>query len=205
MASPRPPLTPEALGPDPLEAFARWLSEAETESRMSYPNAATLSTVRPDGVPDGRVVLLKAVDERGFQFFTNHESDKGRALEASPRAAFTFYWDGMGRQVRVRGRVARLPAAESDAYFRSRPRGSQIGAWASAQSRPLSDRSSLEQRYREVEAEYEGREVPRPQHWGGYVLAPQEVEFWQEGRFRLHDRLLYRREGAGWGVTRLSP
>lgn len=205
VAPSRPPLAPEALGPDPVIAFSRWLADAEEESRMSYPNAATLSTLTPDGTPDGRIVLVKGVDERGFRFFSNHESAKGRALQEHPRAALTFYWDGMGRQVRVRGGVTRIPAEESDQYFESRPRGSRIGAWASPQSRPLPDRESLETRFHEVEARFRDQEVPRPAHWGGYVLKPDEIEFWQEGRFRLHDRLLYGRDGDTWSVVRLSP
>jgi pyridoxamine 5'-phosphate oxidase len=201
----RPPLAPERLPDDPIEAFSDWLAQAETESEMNYPNALTLSTVTPEGVPDGRIVLLKGVDQRGFHFFSNYESEKGRALADRPRAALTFYWDGMGRQVRVRGRVERLSPEESDEYFRSRPRGSQLGAWASRQSRSVESREALMARYRALEEEYEGKEVPRPEHWGGYVLRPDEVELWQEAPFRMHDRLLYRRGDAGWTLTRLSP
>ncbi len=201
----RTSLSPRRLGPDPLQAFSRWLDDARDESRMNYPNAATLSTVSEAGTPDGRIVLVKGVDGRGFRFFTNYESAKGAALRARPVAALTFYWDHMGRQVRVRGGVTRLPPDESDAYFSSRPRGSRLGAWASSQSRPLDDREQLMRRYREVEERYEGREVPRPKHWGGFLLVPDEVEFWQEAPFRMHDRLLYRRADEEWEVTRLSP
>jgi len=199
------PLTPEALGHDPIQAFARWLADAENLSAMQYPNAVTLSTVRADGTPDGRIVLLKGVDARGFTFYTNHESAKGRALDEHPAGALTFYWDRMGRQVRVRGRVERVSAEESDAYFASRPRESRIGAWASAQSRPLASREALVARVRELTAQYTGGEVPRPPHWGGYLLRPDEIELWQEGEFRLHDRFLYERADSGWKVVRLSP
>lgn len=205
VASFRATLTPERLGPDPLAAFSRWLDEAEAESGMNYPNAATLSTISEAGDPDGRIVLVKGVDQRGFRFFTNYHSAKGRALEARPQAALTFYWDGMGRQVRVRGDAERLAAEESDAYFASRPRGSRLSAWASSQSRPLADRDELLARYREVEERYEGREVPRPDHWGGFLLRPREVEFWQEAPYRMHDRLLYRGADGEWTISRLSP
>jgi pyridoxamine 5'-phosphate oxidase len=203
--SPRPLLTEETLGGDPILAFQRWLAEAGTTSGMTYPNAVALSTVDADGRPDGRIVLLKGADARGFTFFTNFASAKGRALEANPRAALTFYWDRLGRQVRARGGVERVPDAESDAYFASRPRVSRIGAWASEQSRPLSSRADLEARVAELEARHPGDEIPRPPHWGGFLLRPTEVEFWQEGPFRLHDRIRFRREGSGWVTDRLFP
>jgi pyridoxamine 5'-phosphate oxidase len=199
------PLEATALGTDPLTAFGRWLEEAEDGSGLRNFNAVTLSTVDAQGRPDGRVVLLKGVDDRGFVFFTNYDSAKGRAMEAVPRAALTFHWDLMGRQVRARGRVERVPERESDAYFRSRPREARLGAWASDQSRELEDRSVLEARYRELEASWSGREIPRPSHWGGYVLIPEEVEFWQEGAHRLHDRILFRRSDGGWDRVRLFP
>lgn len=203
--SSRPALTPESLGPDPLEAFRAWLAEAREHAGMRYANAMTLSTLSPDGMPQVRIVLLKGTDPRGFRFFTNYRSNKGIALDAHPRAALGFYWDAMGRQVLVRGGVERLSAEESDEYFRTRPRGSQIGAWASEQSRVLEDRAQLQARYREIERRFEGEEVPRPEHWGGYVLEPVQIEFWQDGDYRLHDRLLYRRHDDGWRIERLSP
>jgi pyridoxamine 5'-phosphate oxidase len=206
-------LTAEALGPDPLHAFSRWLSEATAKAGMTFPNAACLSTIRDGSWPDGRIVLLKGVDSRGFLFFTNYRSAKGKALADNPRAALTFYWDELGRQVRVRGRVSVVGTAESDAYFRTRPRGSQIGAWASRQSEVIAGREALDERCREIEERFVGRDVPRPPHWGGFVLQPEEIEFWASRDERLHDRILYSREAVprggpervGWTVERLSP
>ncbi|TVP57081.1 MAG: pyridoxamine 5'-phosphate oxidase [Gemmatimonadales bacterium] len=195
------------LSGNPLEIFERWMAEAERDSRMEYPNACTLSTVDPEGMPEGRIILLKGVDARGFAFFTNYESAKARALGAHPRASLTFYWDALGRQVRVRGPVERLPAEESDAYFESRPRESRIGAWASDQSRPLESREALERMVDGIRDRFGSGPIPRPSHWGGYLLAPSEIEFWAAGEARLHDRFVFRRrsEGAEWSVVRLNP
>lgn len=190
---------------EPLELFKEWFHAATEHSVMSYPNSMTLTTLSRDGYPDGRIVLLKGVDERGFIFYTNFRSAKARALESESRVGLNFYWDHLSRQVRVRGRAERVPSDESDAYFASRPRGSQLGAWASDQSEVLSDRTRLEERFREVERRFKGREVRRPEHWGGYVVRPMEIEFWQAAAYRLHDRLLYRREDPGWSVRRLYP
>jgi len=165
----------------------------------------TLATATPDGRPSVRVVLLKGFDERGFVFYTNYRGRKGRELEANPCCSLLFYWGELERQVRVEGRASQLPGEESDAYFKSRPRGSQLGAWASEQSRPISERNELEERLRELEAEYEGREVPRPPFWGGYRVEPETFEFWQGRENRLHDRLLYRRSNGNWRITRLQP
>ena len=201
-----PTLTLDLLGPDPLAAFVRWFEEAQLHSNARYPDAMTLSTVDPEGWPEGRIVLLKGVDSRGFSFFTNYRSRKGRGLEASGRGALTFYWGDLKRQVRAQGVVARLPKGESDEYFHTRPRGSQIGAWASEQSEPLESREALEVRAQQVEALHAGKEVPRPSHWGGYLLTPHEIEFWQEGASRLHDRFRYQRAESGdWRVERLNP
>jgi pyridoxamine 5'-phosphate oxidase len=190
--------------PNPMEQFRGWFGEA-LAADLHEPNAMTLATATPDGRPSARVVLLKGFDERGFVFYTNYEGRKSRELEANPRAALLFYWGELERQVRVEGRVWRVPDRESDAYFAGRPRGSQLGAWASEQSRPVRDRGALERRLRELEGEYEGREVPRPAFWGGYRVVPETMEFWQGRENRLHDRLRYRRAEGGWKIERLQP
>jgi pyridoxamine 5'-phosphate oxidase len=190
--------------PDPIEQFRRWFEEA-LEANLHEPNATTLATATSDGRPSARVVLLKGFDERGFVFYTNYEGRKGRELEENPCAALVFYWGELERQVRIEGRVSRVSEEESDAYYRSRPLGSRLGAWVSEQSRPVGDRATLEQRLRELEAEYREREVPRPPFWGGYRVEPEAVEFWQGRENRLHDRLLYRRSDEGWSMVRLQP
>ena len=189
---------------DPIEQFRRWFDEA-LSSGLHEPNAMTIITATPDGRPSGRVVLLKSFDERGFVFHTNYEGRKGRELEANPQCALLFYWGELQRQVRVEGRAGRISEEESDAYFRSRPRGGHIGAWASKQSQPVESREMLEQRVRELEAQYEGREIPRPSFWGGYRVEPETFEFWQGRENRLHDRLLYTPSDGGWKIERLQP
>ncbi len=190
--------------PDPIDQFRRWFDEAQ-EADLHEPNAMTLATATPDGKPSARVVLLKGVDERGFVFYTNYEGRKARELEANPNCTLAFYWGELERQIRVEGRASRVPDEESDAYFASRPRGSQLGAWASEQSRPVEDRSKLEERLKELEEEYEGREIPRPPFWGGYRVEPERMEFWQGRENRLHDRLLYTRSDEKWVVGCLQP
>jgi pyridoxamine 5'-phosphate oxidase len=191
--------------PDPIEQFRRWFDET-LAADLHEPNAMTLAAAAPDGRPSARIVLLKGFDERGFVFYTNYEGRKGWELETNPYAALVFYWGELERQVRIEGRVSRVSEEESDAYFAGRPRGSQLGAWVSEQSRPVRDRGSLEERLRELEAEYEGREVPRPPFWGGYRVEPEIIEFWQGRENRLHDRLRYRRsESGGWERERLQP
>ena len=202
-------LSESSLEADPIALFRRWFEDAEREARegrgMRYPDAVILSTLTPEGLPDGRVVLLKELDADAFVIYTNLDSSKGRAVRAHPKAALTFYWDSMGRQVRVRGSVEVIDPQRADAYFASRPRESRIGAWASQQSTELADRAELEARYHEQSKRFDGVEVPRPPHWSGLRIVPIEVEFWQEGEHRLHDRFVYRRSGDGWSTARLSP
>lgn len=201
-----PELTREMLHPQPLDQFALWFEDALERSGQNDPNAMCLSTLSPEGLPEGRIVLLKGVDPRGFVFYTNLESAKGRALAAHPVAALTFHWDRLARQVRVQGAVEAVTAQEADAYHASRPRGSRLGAWASEQSRPLLDRATLEGRVLEVERRFPGEEIPRPPHWSGFRLLPSVVEFWQGRTSRLHDRFVYRRgPGARWTIERLNP
>lgn len=191
---------------DPVVQFERWFAEA-TASGNLMPNAMTLATVDGYGHPSSRVVLLKGVDRGGFVFFTNYLSRKGRELAANPNAALTFYWPELERQVRVDGVTSKIDAAESDAYFATRPVGSQISAHASAQSQVLTDRRVLEDEVRRIKAEFSSGEVPRPGHWGGYRLAPRAIEFWQGRASRLHDRLRYvlGSDGTTWMRERLSP
>jgi pyridoxamine 5'-phosphate oxidase len=188
--------------PDALAQFRRWFAEAEAVE--AQPEAMTLATATPDGLPSARMVLLRGFDERGFVFFTNFESRKAGELAANPHTALVFYWPKLVRQVRIEGRVEGVLAAEADAYFRQRPRGSQIAAWASPQSRVMPDREFLEERVREVQARFPG-DVPRPDFWGGYRVVPAVIEFWQGGDNRLHDRLVYRRTADGWVRARLGP
>ena len=189
---------------DPIEQFRGWFDDA-LAANLHEPNAMTIATATPEGRPSARIVLIKGFDERGFVFYTNYGGRKARELEENPHCALVFYWGELERQVRVEGRVSRVSEGESDAYFASRPRGSQLGAWASEQSRSVENRSALERRLRELEREYEGREVPRPPFWGGYRVEPETVEFWQGRENRLHDRLLYSRFVEGWRVERLQP
>jgi pyridoxamine 5'-phosphate oxidase len=191
--------------PNPIEQFRTWFEEA-LAANLHEPNAMTLSTATLEGRPSARVVLLKGFDERGFVFYTNYEGRKSGELEANPYCALDFYWGELERQVRIEGRAGRISDGESDAYFAGRPRGSQLGAWVSEQSRPVADRGVLERRLRELEAEYEGRVVPRPPFWGGYRVEPEIIEFWQGRENRLHDRLVYGRSGdEGWRRERLQP
>ncbi|MEQ8356451.1 MAG: pyridoxamine 5'-phosphate oxidase [Kiloniellaceae bacterium] len=193
---------------DPLSIFAAWLAEAEA-AEPNDPTAMALSTVGSDGMPSSRMVLLKGYDDQGFVFYTNFESRKGRQLLATPKAALLFHWKSLRRQVRVEGEVAPVSDEEADAYFASRPKQSQIGAWASQQSRPLDGRFELEKRVAKFGAKYAVNTVPRPTYWSGFRLAPRLIEFWQDGAFRLHDRLVYFRAeptpGAEWSTERLYP
>jgi pyridoxamine 5'-phosphate oxidase len=196
------PLDRERLADDPLDQFASWFELAESEVPLA--EAITLATADADGGPDARMVLLKGFGPDGFRFFSNYESAKGRQLEARPFAAIVAYWRELDRQVRARGQVTRLTAEDSDAYFASRPHGSRIAASVSPQSRPI-EREELERLYGEEAERLGGGEVPRPPHWGGYLLEPETVEFWQGRDDRMHDRFLYSRDGAGWSIERLAP
>ena len=198
------PLELEDLDPDPIVQFGRWMEEALAEGLL-LPNTMTLATATPDGRPSARMVLLKGFDRDGFVFYTNYESRKGRELTENPRAALVFYWSQLERQVRVEGPVARAPAEESDAYFASRPLESRLGAWASRQSAPLGSRTELEGRLAELEERYSSGDVPRPPHWGGWLVRPEAIELWQGRPNRLHDRFLYTRHGDGWDRVRLNP
>lgn len=197
----------EANAPDdPFNLFRQWFDEAvQTEQLPVEPNAMMLATVDDLGRPHCRVLLLKALDERGFSFFSNYESDKAKQLETNPMAAMTFFWPTLERQVRIEGRVERLEAPESDAYYQVRPLGSRLGAWASPQSRVIRDRAELERRLAETEQRFLDQPPPRPPHWGGYRLLPERIEFWQGRPSRLHDRLNYLRIANSWQRERLAP
>jgi pyridoxamine 5'-phosphate oxidase len=189
---------------EPFRLFSEWLADA-TASEPNDPNAMALATVDAEGLPNVRMVLLKGVDDGGFVFFTNYESDKGRELLAHPKAALCFHWKSLRRQIRIRGAIVPVSAGEADAYFVTRARGSRIGAWASKQSRPLESRFALEKAVAAYAAKFAIGEVPRPDYWSGFRLTPVAIEFWKDGQFRLHDRVRFTREGQGWARARLYP
>ncbi|MBD2701709.1 pyridoxamine 5'-phosphate oxidase [Spirosoma sp. BT702] len=190
--------------PDPIAQFQNWF-DAAVQAKVPEPNAMHLNTVTPEGRPDGRIVLLKGVSEAGFVFFTNYESRKGQELIAHPFASLTFFYPDLERQIRVEGRGEKVSSEESDTYFNSRPRGSQIGAWASHQSSVIPNRDVLEIRQHELETQFANQTIPRPTYWGGFRIVPDVVEFWQGRPSRLHDRIRYRKEGESWVIERLSP
>ena len=192
------------LSHDPIAMFRRWMHDTVVAG-LHEPNAMVVSTVSAEGRPSSRMVLLKAVDDRGFVFYTNYDSRKGVELSTNPHAALLFPWHDLQRQVRIEGRVEQVSREESVAYFATRPRDSQLGAWASPQSSVVGSRADLEQRYREVEDRFEDTDVPLPPHWGGFLVVPDMVEFWQGRRGRMHDRLLYRRTAGEWETVRLAP
>ncbi len=192
------------ISPNPIEQFRVWF-EAALAAGVPEPNAMHVSTVTADGRPNGRIVLIKDVSEAGFVFYTNYESRKGNELTEHPFAALTFFYPELERQIRIEGRVEKVSADESDAYFNSRPRGSQIGAWVSNQSRIIENRDVLENRQRELEGQFNGGPIPRPAHWGGLRVVPDALEFWQGRPSRLHDRIRYQKQGNDWLIERLSP
>ncbi len=189
---------------EPFQLFAAWLKDAEA-SEVNDPTALSLATVDPDGMPNVRMVLLKDYEDGGFTIYTNFESQKGRELLASKKAAMCFHWKSLRRQIRIRGNVSVVDDADADTYFSSRPRGSRIGAWASKQSRPLESRFALEKAVAEYTAKYPVGDIPRPEYWSGFRLEPVSIEFWHDRRFRLHDRIVFDRQKDGWNKTRLYP
>ena len=189
---------------NPFRQFDIWWAEA-MKSEIEEINAMTLATATRDGIPDARIVLLKGYDDNGFVFYTNYHSSKGQQMEENPRACLVFFWKELERQVRISGKIEKVSDAESDEYFHSRPQGSRIGAWVSPQSQVIESRSILEHKEKEVSRSFEGKEIPRPLHWGGYRLRPETFEFWQGRPSRLHDRIKYLQEDNGWKNERLAP
>ncbi|NJP10258.1 MAG: pyridoxamine 5'-phosphate oxidase [Leptolyngbyaceae cyanobacterium RU_5_1] len=192
------------VDPNPIQQFQHWFTQA-LDANIIEPNAMTLATASKKGVPSARIVLLKGVDERGFVFYTNYESRKGQELAENPQAVLVFWWDVLERQVRIEGTVEKVSDQETEDYFHSRPRTSQLGAWASNQSRIISNREVLEQYWEELTRQYQDQEIPRPPHWGGYRVVPHTIEFWQGRPSRLHDRLHYQLDNDNWLLKRLSP
>lgn len=197
-------LDESVAGDDPVVFFTQWFREAE-RAEITEINAMTLATSGEDGLPHARIVLLKGLDDRGFVFFTNYDSAKGQEIAANPHVALLFFWKELERQVRIEGVIEKVPAEESDIYFNSRPAGSRLGAWASPQSREISHRNILDLNYARYEQEFSGIETPRPPHWGGYLVLPERMEFWQGRASRMHDRIVFARDSSGWRKSRLAP
>ncbi len=197
-------LSEKTAGSDPITLFREWFDAAK-RAGIYLPESMSVATATPEGRPSARMMLLKGVSERGFEFYTNYDSRKGSELDANPYAALVFHWSTLQRQVRIEGAVTRMSAEESNAYFQSRPRGSQLGAWASQQSSVLAERDELDRRFHKYKTEYAKGDIPLPPFWGGLRLRPERIEFWQGRINRLHDRLLYTRKGVRWTVERLSP
>jgi len=189
---------------DPIDQFVKWFEQALSADLLDV-NAMTLSTATNDGRPSSRIVLLKGVDEQGFRFYTNYNSRKGRELDENPQAALCFYWAALERQVRIEGTVQKVSKEDSEDYFRQRPRLSQIGAWASQQSTEVDSRDALVAKFKEIEQRFKDQEVPLPEFWGGYLLQPNRIEFWQGRKGRMHDRICYNKEGDHWSKSRLAP
>lgn len=200
----REELLEQNISKTPIDQFSAWFEQALL-SEVSDPNAMSLATATKDAKPSVRIVLLKGFDEQGFRFFSNYKSRKGEELDENPYASLCFYWPELERQVRLEGEVSKLNRAESKEYFQKRPRLSQLGAWASEQSKTVESREKLEQRFRELEEQFDDQPVPMPEFWGGYLLVPSAIEFWQGRKGRLHDRLLYQKKSGGWAISRLCP
>ena len=201
----REALSESTLAADPLTQLQRWLEDAYAAEGVIEPNAMCVATVSVDGSPSNRMVLLRGLDHRGLAFYTSYLSHKAQQIASNPHVAATFFWSALERQVRIEGTVAPLPEDESDAYFATRPRGHRLSAWASEQSEPVDRRETLDERMLHFDARFEGEEVPRPHSWGGFLIVPERVEFWQGRRNRMHDRLEYQRDGRIWSIRRLQP
>jgi len=198
-------LLEEEIPHDPFDLFEIWIRETETSKEVDEVNTMNLSTIGLDGFPKTRVVLLKEYDREGFVFFTNYESEKGKSIEKSPKVCLSFFWPASERQVMVKGIAQKTSEEESEAYFQSRPRGSQLGAWASQQSSVIPSRAYLQEKLKALEQEFSGKEIPKPVYWGGYKVIPSEFEFWQGRPNRLHDRIYFSKEGSEWKMNRLAP
>ena len=194
-----------SLPENPFDLFSKWFSEVDAAGGLEETNAMTVSSVGEDGFPKSRIVLLKSYSDKGFVFFTNYNSEKGKAILHNPKVGISFFWHNLERQVIIKGEAIKLSEVDSELYFKQRPRGSQIGAWASNQSEPITSREILSERVTELEEQFENKQIPKPAHWGGFIIAPKSIEFWQGRPNRLHDRMLYSLVSESWSHTRLAP